>query len=140
MGALLKQMPWFSRQGKFASVLLFFLRTTILLTDHAHRYGDAREPMRKILGPEIGACLKPIWGLNAEGEIRGAWRDVGVPRAWYMVGKYGYFLWEEGNDKFRVQLERSPGILAQCRFYSKHVALREFFLSFHTCAMFHGSC
>jgi hypothetical protein len=43
--------------------------------------------MRGILGPEVGARLKPIWGLDPEGEIRGAWRDVGIPRVWYMMGK-----------------------------------------------------
>jgi hypothetical protein len=37
--------------------------------------------MRKILGPEVGARLKTIiWGLDAEGEINGAWRDIGLPR------------------------------------------------------------
>lgn len=43
--------------------------------------------MRSILGPELGARLKPIWGLDPEGEIKGAWRDIGVPRAWCMMGK-----------------------------------------------------
>jgi hypothetical protein len=41
-----------------------------------------------ILGPEAGARLKPIWGLDPEGEIQGVWRDLGIPRAWYMMGKF----------------------------------------------------
>ena len=53
--------------------------------------------MRKILGPEVGARLKPIWGLDAEGEIQGAWRDVGIPRVWCMMGK-GFFM-HRGNGK-----------------------------------------
>ena len=48
--------------------------------------------MRSILGPELGARLKPIWGLDSEGEIKGAWRDIGVPRAWCMMGKEDCFL------------------------------------------------
>jgi len=54
---------------------------------HIHSLGEARDPMRKILGPEAAAHLKPIWGLDAEGEIRGAWRDIGLPRLWCMIGK-----------------------------------------------------
>ena len=54
------------------------------------RYGDSREPLRNILGPEAGARLKPIWGLDPEGEIRGAWRDIGIPRAWYMTGDISF--------------------------------------------------
>ena len=53
----------------------------------AFRYGDARDPLRSILGPEVGAQLKPIWGLDSEGEIQGAWRDLGIPRVWCMMGK-----------------------------------------------------
>jgi len=64
-------------------------------------YGDARDPMRSILGPELGARLKPIWGLDPEGEIKGAWRDIGIPRAWCMMGNF-----------------------ALCRFHSTHIALQ----------------
>ncbi|KAI0294206.1 hypothetical protein BC826DRAFT_1012963 [Russula brevipes] len=66
-------------------------------------YGDARTPLRNILGPELGARLKPIWGLDPEGEIQSAWRDLGIPRAWCMTGNF-----------------------ALCRFHSKHIALRAF--------------
>ena len=48
--------------------------------------------MRRILGPEAGARLKPVWGLDAEGEIRGLWRDLGIPRAWFMMGTVTSFL------------------------------------------------
>jgi hypothetical protein len=65
--------------------------------------GEARDPMRKIIGPEAGAHLKEIWGLDSEGEIKGAWRDIGLPRLWCMIGNF-----------------------ALCRFHSKHVALRAF--------------
>jgi len=103
--------------------------------------------MRRILGPEVGARLKPIWGLDPEGEIRGAWRDVGLPRVWYMMGEFIVLAeGREGGDKTTesqlATLARSAaGNFALCRFHSKHLALREFFIQFllsffHTSAVF----
>ncbi|KAJ7113220.1 hypothetical protein C8R44DRAFT_741549 [Mycena epipterygia] len=63
--------------------------------------GDARDGVRKICGDEIGTQCNKIWGWNEEGEINGAWRDLGVPGLWYMLGN-----------------------LALSRFHSKHVALQ----------------
>ncbi|KAJ7648501.1 hypothetical protein B0H17DRAFT_1103099 [Mycena rosella] len=63
--------------------------------------GDARENIRKVCGDELADKCKPIWGLDEEGEIKGAWRDLGIPRLWYMMGN-----------------------LHCCRFHSKHVALQ----------------
>jgi len=60
--------------------------TDLCFTTHMRSLGEARDPMRKILGPEAGARLKTIWGLDAEGEIQGAWRDIGLPRLWCMIG------------------------------------------------------
>lgn len=42
--------------------------------------------IRNVIGPEAGTHLKPIWGLDAEGEMQGAWRDIGLPRLWCMIG------------------------------------------------------
>ncbi|EMD41360.1 hypothetical protein CERSUDRAFT_79019 [Gelatoporia subvermispora B] len=53
-----------------------------------------------IAGEDVVKRLKPIWGLTEEGELR-AWRDLGVPNLWYMMGN-----------------------LAWCRFHSKHLALQ----------------
>ncbi|KAI0055331.1 FAD/NAD-binding domain-containing protein [Artomyces pyxidatus] len=61
-------------------------------------YGDAREPMRALLGDEVGDKLKPVGGLNNEGEMNGVWRDMGVPRIYVMA--------------------------ALCRYHSKHLALQ----------------
>jgi len=68
-------------------------------------FGDYRDVFRKILGEELGGKVKEIWGLDAAGEVRGAWRDIGVDKLWCMMGN-----------------------LAMCRYHSRHVALREFFL------------
>ncbi|KAF8893478.1 hypothetical protein BD779DRAFT_1759690 [Infundibulicybe gibba] len=63
--------------------------------------GSARDGLLKLLDDSAGKKLKPIWGFNEEGEINGAWRDLGLPRLWTMMGN-----------------------LAFCRFYSRHVALQ----------------
>ena len=57
--------------------------------------------IRQLVGPEEGKKVAPILGLNAEGELRGMWREIGLPNLWYMMGN-----------------------LALYRFYSKHLALR----------------
>ena len=85
------------------------------------RYGDARDPLRGILGPEVGERLKPIWGLDSEGEICGAWRDLGIPRAWYMIGKRRFL-----PRRKNMEAESKAGNFALCRFHSKHLALRTF--------------
>ena len=54
-----------------------------------------------MLGDAVTAKLNPLWGLDKEGEISGAWRDSGVPRLWCASGN-----------------------LAMSRFSSKHLALR----------------
>ena len=65
--------------------------------------GDYRDGFRKLLSKELGAKLKPIWGLDGAGELRGTWREVGVENLWCMIGS-----------------------LAMCRYHSRHLALREF--------------
>ncbi|KZP29876.1 FAD/NAD(P)-binding domain-containing protein [Athelia psychrophila] len=63
--------------------------------------GDSRETVRAICGDKVASECTPIWGLDAEGELQGCWREFGVPNLWYMSGGLG-----------------------QCRFHSKHVALQ----------------
>jgi len=63
--------------------------------------GEIGDVIRSVCGDDVAERVKKIWGLNSEGEINGAWRDIGVPNMWYMMGN-----------------------LALCRFHSKHVALQ----------------
>lgn len=85
--------------------------------------GDARSGIRRVCGDAIADKCKTIWGLNAEGEINGAWRDLGIPNLWYMMG-------EEYRRPPSCVSHRIgyTGNLALCRFHSKHVALRTLFL------------
>ncbi|KAA1476329.1 FAD/NAD(P)-binding domain-containing protein [Dentipellis sp. KUC8613] len=64
-------------------------------------YGDPKDAVRPIVGEEVTNKLKPIWGLDRDGEIQVAWRDSGVPNLYFMMGN-----------------------LALCRFHSKHLALQ----------------
>lgn len=67
----------------------------------ASGFGDARKPMREIVGEEVGKKLHPIWNLDYEGETRGAWKEIGVENLWCMMGNFAW-----------------------CRFYSKRLALQ----------------
>ncbi|GBE78764.1 putative indole-3-pyruvate monooxygenase YUCCA8 [Sparassis crispa] len=55
----------------------------------------------KLAGEELASKITPIWGLNEEGELRSAWRWLGVQNLWFMMGN-----------------------LSWCRFHSKHLALQ----------------
>ncbi|GBE89505.1 FAD/NAD-binding domain-containing protein [Sparassis crispa] len=63
--------------------------------------GDTRNSIRSVCGDEIANACKPIWGLDEEGELRGSYRDLGIPGLWYAMGS-----------------------LVMTRFHSKHLALQ----------------
>lgn len=63
--------------------------------------GDTHVHIRRICGDAVAHKCKPIWGLDTDGEIYGAWRDMGVKGLWYLTGNIGL-----------------------ARFYSKHFALQ----------------
>ncbi|THU84251.1 FAD/NAD(P)-binding domain-containing protein [Dendrothele bispora CBS 962.96] len=64
-------------------------------------FGDFRSTIWRICDEESGRKCRKIWGLDDDGELKGCYRDLGVPGLWYMTGG-----------------------LQQCRFYSKHIALQ----------------
>ncbi|KAF7296224.1 hypothetical protein HMN09_01091400 [Mycena chlorophos] len=53
---------------------------------YATGYGDVRQFFTQICGEEVGKKVKTVWGLDKEGEMNGAWRDLGVKGLWYMAG------------------------------------------------------
>ncbi|KAJ3783361.1 hypothetical protein GGU10DRAFT_296283 [Lentinula aff. detonsa] len=55
---------------------------------YATGYGNARSVVRKICGEEIGDKCNDVWGFDAEGEMRGSWRDMNVPGLWYAMGNF----------------------------------------------------
>ncbi|KIJ68134.1 hypothetical protein HYDPIDRAFT_107789 [Hydnomerulius pinastri MD-312] len=72
-------------------------------------YADARTAYRELIPSTLHDKLRPVWGLDEEGELNSAWREVG--------GRG-----EEGKDL--AGLWCMMGNLALCRFHSKHVALQ----------------
>ena len=75
-----------------------------------------------MLGEELGSNLPPIWGLDTEGELRGAWRELSpLKNIWVMVGTCGSFL---SHVSFLISL---AGNLAWSRVFSKFLALRRLF-------------
>ena len=48
---------------------------------------DAREGVRKVCGDEVADKIKPLWGLNEEGEINGCYGDLGCHGLWYIMGE-----------------------------------------------------
>lgn len=42
--------------------------------------------IKRLIGDELAARVAPIWNLNEEGEQNGAWRWLGVPNLWFMMG------------------------------------------------------
>ncbi|KAG2011317.1 flavin-containing monooxygenase [Coprinopsis cinerea AmutBmut pab1-1] len=63
--------------------------------------GDINKRISRLIGEDLAKECTGIWGVDDEGEIRGAWRDTGISRFWYMMGS-----------------------LAPSRFHSKHLALQ----------------
>lgn len=49
-------------------------------------YGDPRSSICNLLDDEVGITVAPIWGLDNEGEVRGVWKEIGVPNLWAMMG------------------------------------------------------
>jgi cation diffusion facilitator CzcD-associated flavoprotein CzcO len=64
-------------------------------------YHGAQEVVRRSLGDEIADRIGPVWGLDEDGEVRNMWRPTAQPGLWFNAGS-----------------------LAQCRIYSKVIALQ----------------
>ncbi|KAF8813451.1 hypothetical protein BYT27DRAFT_7180991 [Phlegmacium glaucopus] len=64
-------------------------------------FSDTRHTIRQACGDEVAEKMKPIWGLDEEGELKGCFRDLGYQGLWYILGNF-----------------------AMSRFYSKHMALQ----------------
>lgn len=45
-----------------------------------------KESVAETLGTKYANMMKPIWGLDSEGELQGLYRDSGIPNTYFMVG------------------------------------------------------
>ncbi|MEO0730828.1 MAG: monooxygenase, partial [Pseudomonadota bacterium] len=69
-------------------------------------YKNQQETVRQYLGSEIADRIGPVWGFGegadkGDGELRNMWRPTAQPGLWFTAGS-----------------------LAQCRIYSKYLALQ----------------
>lgn len=53
-------------------------------------YSNTIDSVRSTLGDKIADEVKPIWGIDEEGEFRCAYRESGVKNLWIMVGYLPY--------------------------------------------------
>ncbi|CAK5264807.1 unnamed protein product [Mycena citricolor] len=59
---------------------------------------DMRRSISDIVQKDLASGLEPVWGLDAEGEVRGVWRPTGHDKLWVHGGElqtmryYGRFL------------------------------------------------
>ncbi|GAQ05930.1 hypothetical protein ALT_3251 [Aspergillus lentulus] len=51
--------------------------------------GNLRDSVREYFGDEIYAQVEDYWGINQEGELKGAYVPTGHPGLWYMGGGMG---------------------------------------------------
>ncbi|MCB4823995.1 flavin-containing monooxygenase [Roseicella aerolata] len=64
-------------------------------------YRNQQEVARRALGDAVADRIGPVWGFDAGGELRNMWRPTPQPGLWFTAGS-----------------------LAQCRIYSKYLALQ----------------
>jgi putative flavoprotein involved in K+ transport len=64
-------------------------------------YKNQQETVRLYLGDEIAERIGPVWGFDEGGELRNMWRRTAHPGLWFTAGS-----------------------LAQCRIFSRYLALQ----------------
>jgi len=48
--------------------------------------GNMRLAAKDLVGEEVGEKLEDWWGVDSEGELRGAWKPIGHPGIWFTGG------------------------------------------------------
>jgi putative flavoprotein involved in K+ transport len=64
-------------------------------------YANQQQTVRRYLGDAIADCIGPVWGFDEVGELANMWRPTAQPGLWFTAGS-----------------------LAQCRIYSRYLALQ----------------
>ena len=64
-------------------------------------YKNQQDTVRLYLGDEIADRIGPVWGFDERGELRNMWRQTAQPGLWFTAGS-----------------------LAQCRIFSRYLALQ----------------
>jgi len=45
-----------------------------------------RDSIKEVCGPDVAEKVGKVWGLDAEGDLQGVWRQTGHPRLWVAAG------------------------------------------------------
>ena len=86
MGRRSKQTSWSSQPGK-SPPFSVNIHADLRLNYHAlRRYGDPRDSMRDVCGPQVADKVNKVWGFTDEGEVNSVWRDCGHDGIWFGVG------------------------------------------------------
>ena len=64
-------------------------------------YKNQQDTVRAYVGDEIADAIGPVWGFDDGGELRNMWRRTAQPGLWFTAGS-----------------------LAQCRIFSRYLALQ----------------
>ena len=64
-------------------------------------YYTQQELVRRVLGEDIAERVGPVWGIGDDGEMANMWKRTAQDGLWFIAGS-----------------------LAQCRIYSKYLALQ----------------
>ena len=75
------------------------MKADLLVT--ATGYYNPQEVVRRALGESVANRVGEVWGVDYDGEVRNMWRPTGQPGLWFTAGS-----------------------LAQCRIYSRYLALQ----------------
>ncbi|KAG6371217.1 hypothetical protein JVT61DRAFT_9841 [Boletus reticuloceps] len=74
---------------RFTEKVLKFADGTQLEADivvFATGYGDPRDSMRDLCGPQVANKVNKVWGLTEEGDLNSIFRDCGHEGLWFAVG------------------------------------------------------
>ena len=84
------------------------------------RWGDLRDPIKRVIGADLGQKLTKIWGLDDDGELSSIAKEVGIPGLWYLSGIPAV------SNRLSLYTEalQCVGSLLYSRIYSKPLALR----------------
>lgn len=66
-------------------------------------FSNTIDSVRRTLGDQVASRCKPIWGMDKEGELNGAWRSTGVPNFWIMVGTLQHGRYHSKRTALRIK-------------------------------------
>ena len=100
-----------------ARLTISFTKDKVVLNDNRERefdlvimatgFSNTIDSIRRTLGSHISERVGEIWGVDKEGELKGAWKSTGVPNLWVMVGtlQHGRYHSQKVSLRIKAMLE-----------------------------------